>query len=310
LLKSVDVLIGLTVVMLVASMAVTVMTGFINHLSNLRGRSLRQGIADLLRLIDPELAHPETLAEAVLMHPLIRDAVNRMGSVVHREELTKLLMELAAGNGPRKLAQDLQNQLAATLKTHGIDNPAATLEKIRTEALRIEKEHPELSNMARANIAILQEAESHFVGKINAWFDQTMDRVSQRFTVSTRKVTFACGLVLVVALQLDSIALVNRIYVDDALRDSLVGEAQSERNASSDKLYNFIVAEGVVPLPRYPADLGRLKDGRRLAGMIFTALLLSLGAPFWYTALNQLLQLRPKIAQADDLQRKARESTT
>jgi len=162
--------------------------------------------------------------------------------------------------------------------------------------------------MARANIAILREAESHFVAKINTWFDQTMDRVSQRFTVSTRWVTFLCGLVLVALLQLDSVALINRIYVDDALRDSLASEARSESNASGDKLYNFVVAQGVVPLPQYPADLGRFKDARHLAGMIFTTLLLSLGAPFWYNALNQLLQLRPKIAQVDDLQRKAREA--
>jgi hypothetical protein len=313
-LKSIDLLIGLTVVMLVASMAVTVMTGYVNHLSNLRGRSLRQGIADLLRLIDPNLAQPEKISEAVLKHPLIRDAENRMGTVVHREELTKLLMELAAGNGPGKLEKDLQDRLAATLAAHGIGNPAATLEKIRNAALRVEIEHPELSNMARANIAILQEAESHFVAKINTWFDQTMDRVSQRFTISTRTVTFLCGVVLVALLQLDSIALVNRIYVDDELRDSLVSEARSETtqsdqsNASGDKLYNFVVAQGVVPLPQYPTDLARFKDARHLAGMAFTTLLLSLGAPFWYNALNQLLQLRPKIAAVDDLQRKSRES--
>jgi len=310
-LKSIDLLIGLTVVMLVASMAVTVMTGFVNHLSNLRGRSLRQGIADLLRLIDPNLDRPEKIAETILTHPLIREAENRMGSVVHREELTKLLMELAAGNGPAKLEKDLQNRLAATLTANGIGNPAATLEKIRNAALRVEIEHPELSNMARANIAILQEAETHFVAKIDTWFDQTMDRVSQRFTVSTRTVTFLCGVVLVALLQLDSIALVNRIYVDDALRDSLVSEARSESgqtSASGDKLYNFVAAQGVVPLPQYPADLARFKDARHLAGMAFTTLLLSLGAPFWYNALNQLLQLRPKIAAVDDLQRKARES--
>jgi len=285
-----------------------VMTGFVNHLSNLRGRSLRQGIADLLRLIDPDLAQPEKIAEAVLTHPLIRDAENRMGSVVHREELTKLLMELAAGNGPGKLEKGLQDRLATTLAAHGIDNPAATLEKIRNAALRVEIEHPEISNMVRANIAILQEAESHFVAKINTWFDQTMDRVSQRFTVSTRWITFLCGVVLVALLQLDSIALVNRIYVDDALRDSLVSQAQSDGNASGDKLYDFVVAKGVVPLPRYPADLPRFKDARHLAGMVFTTLLLTLGAPFWYNALNQLLQLRPKIAAVDDSQRQARES--
>ena len=53
MLKSIDILTGLSVVMLVASMAVTVMTGFITHIRNTRGRNLQQGIADMLQLLDP-----------------------------------------------------------------------------------------------------------------------------------------------------------------------------------------------------------------------------------------------------------------
>ncbi len=99
MLKSIDILIGLSVVMLVASMAVTVMTGFVNHVRNSRGRNLHQGIADLLRLIDPALALPVVngIARAILTHPLIRDGQRRMGAVIHREELTKLLIELGTG---------------------------------------------------------------------------------------------------------------------------------------------------------------------------------------------------------------------
>ena len=37
-------------------------------------------------------------------------------------------------------------------------------------------------------------------------------------------------------------------------------------------------------------------------------LLLSLGAPFWYSSLSQLLQLRSKLAEEDDVQRKERQS--
>ncbi len=306
MLKSVDVLIGLTVVMLVASMAVTVMTGFIHHLFNLRGRFLRQGLGDLLRLVDPALEQPAKIAETVLTHPLIRDAEQRMGGVIHREELIKLLMELAAGNGPQTLARDLQQRLAATLKEHGIADPAATLDKIRAAAVQIEKEKPELPNTARATCAILAEAESLFVAEIHCWFDQTMDRISHRFTLSTRRITLICAMLLVAVLQLDAIAVMNRIYVDETLRQSLV--EKSARIAPNDQQnYSFVIDAGVVPLPDYPAGLARFEDMRHVAGMIVTTLLLSLGAPFWYHALNQLLQLRPKIAEADDLMRQARE---
>ena len=41
--------------------------------------------------------------------------------------------------------------------------------------------------------------------------------------------------------------------------------------------------------------------------MVITALLLSLGAPFWYGALGKLLQLRSALAVKDDAQRLERQ---
>jgi hypothetical protein len=317
MLKSIDILIGLSVVMLVASMAVTVMTGFFTHIGNTSGRNLRQGIADLLKLINPNFTDTmvKTIGGAILKHPLIRDKKNRMGTVIHREELTKLLMEFAAKEGPTTLEKDAQDMLTKTLADHGVPNPAETLENIRALALQLERSSPELSNMARANLAILHEAESGFVAKINAWFDQTMDRVSQRFTMSTRAITLACGLVLALVLQLDTVALVNRISVDDALRQSLEAQAKtivSQPNpdpSQSRNLYASVIDQGVISVPKYPDDFTKLRDLRHLAGILVTALLLSLGAPFWYNSLKQLLQLRSKVAQQDDIQRKERQST-
>ena len=318
MLKSIDILIGLSVVMLVASMAVTVMTGFVNHIRNNRGR---QSPARYRR---PAAAHqpwlPTTtvvnaIAGAVLKHPLIRDKTGRMGSVIHREELTKLLMELSTGNGPQQLEPAVQVELRKTLVEHGIEDPAQTLDNIRMLSLQLEKSNPELSNMARSNLAILHQAESRFVAKINTWFDQTMDRVSERFTHSTRAITFACGLLLAIALQLDSIALVNRISVDDALRQSLTSQAQKisdqfdSKAPQSRNLYSAVIDQGIVSVPNYPEDFNKLRDLRHLTGILFTTLLLSLGAPFWFGALKQLLQLRSKMAQDDDVQRKDRQST-
>ena len=318
MLKSIDILIGLAVVMLVASMAVTVMTGFINQVFNTRGKRLQQGLSDLLRMINPQFAEDVTMgiAKCVLTHPLIRDKSGRMGTVVQREEFTKLLMELAAGSGPQKLADGLRAQLSETLAKHGIDNPKETLDNILALALQLEKSSPQLSNTARSNLAILHEAQSAFVAKINVWFDQTIDRVSHRFTASTRAVTFVCGLLLAAALQIDTVQLVNRISVDDELRASLTQQASAmvaqvnpKDPHSADHLYAPIVDQGVVAIPNYPQDFTRFADFRHIAGILVTTLLLSLGAPFWYGALQQLLQLRSKIEQVDDQQREARQST-
>jgi hypothetical protein len=317
MLKSIDILISLAVVMLVASMAVTVMTGWVTHFRNSRGRNLQQGLADLLVLVNSDFTKEvaSKIAAALLTHPLIRDKEDRMGSVIHREEFTKLLMELAAGNGPQRLEPAIQAELQKTLAANGIDDPAKALENIRAVALQLEKSNPEFSTTVRTNLAILQGAESHLVAKINSWFDQTMDRVSQRFTFSTRTVTFVCGLLLAGVLQLDSIALVNRISVDDALREALVSQAKTisaqapQGTEQSRDLYGAVINQGVISVPNYPEDLQKFADLRHLTGILFTTLLLSLGAPFWYGALQQLLQLRSKIAQQDDVQRKERQAT-
>jgi hypothetical protein len=45
-------------------------------------------------------------------------------------------------------------------------------------------------------------------------------------------------------------------------------------------------------------------------GMLLMALLLSLGAPFWYGILARLLQLRSALAFKEDKQRSERQATT
>jgi hypothetical protein len=104
--------------------------------------------------------------------------------------------------------------------------------------------------------------------------------------------------------------------VDDALRasltkqaDTIAAQANPAKPADNSDLYATIINQGVVSIPDYPGDFKRFGDLRHVIGILFTTLLLSLGAPFWYGALQQLLQLRSKITQTDDAQREARQST-
>jgi hypothetical protein len=99
------------------------------------------------------------------------------------------------------------------------------LAQIRNALVELEKTSPELSHSARLNIAILHFAASDFLSKLNSWFDQTVDRVSDVFTVRIRVVTACVALALAVVLNLDSIDLINRLSIDKNLRSQLVAAA-------------------------------------------------------------------------------------
>ena len=74
--KSLDVLIGLSLVMLVTSMAVTLLTQAITSLLNSDGNRLFDGLRDLLMQIDPDLSHTVAgdAVTAILTHPIVADS--------------------------------------------------------------------------------------------------------------------------------------------------------------------------------------------------------------------------------------------
>src|SRR6266581_1535922 len=228
MLKSIDILIGLSVVMLVVSMAVTLLTQFVISTLNTRGSHLMRGLRDLLQQLDPALSRKisKEISKKVLRHPLISDVGKRLGTVVHREEFIKMLLDLASENGPQRLEMDALDALKKAMERNGIADPKAALENIRSFTLALEKSNPDLANNVRLNTAIMHEASSQFVAKLHGWFDQTIDRVADRFTASTRVVTIVVALMVAFAIQLDTLALVNRLSTDTALRQSLVQAAK------------------------------------------------------------------------------------
>jgi hypothetical protein len=338
MLKTLDILIGLSVVMLFVSMIVTVVTQFIITQFQVRGKHLLGGIADLLALIDPNMPRKaaEEIAGAILSHPMISDANGKLGSVIHREELTKFLLELGSAdsaqqrqpNGQAALSVDTKQRLVNALANNGVGTPdqiKQTLENVRSLALQLELAHPELTNAARARIAVLQQVNSQLIGKINLWFDQTMDRVSGRFTANTRWVTFGVGLLIAVVMQLDTAALVSRLSIDESARNTLINRATvtvaSNAAATSDGAFELtdadkravrdLMTSNILGFPTSLNDwLARWSWQNCLIksiGILLTSVLLSLGAPFWYNALQNLVRLRSVIASKDDQQRQERQ---
>lgn len=328
MLKSLDILIGIATVMLLFSMVVTVVTQAVTGFLNLRGAQLRKGLIDLLTHLDPAITQTiaKSISTAVLKHSLIADSAGRLGTVIHRDELTTLLMDIASGNPPT-IQGDAKNVLAAALKNNGVADPQAALDSVRSIAMSLEESYPDLATHVRTTAAILQGAESKFVGKINAWFDQTMDRTIQRFTFHTRYIAFAGALVVAFGTQLDAVALLNRLSLDDSFRSAstkaaetamirfqvangdATGQNKPDLKQATDGYYTVLSSAGVIVMPFGSGWRDQLTR-QKVPGILFSALLLSLGAPFWYNALKNLLKLRSSLAANDDQQRQDRQTDT
>jgi hypothetical protein len=278
-LKSLDILIGFAAVMALVSVGVTLLTQVLTGAFNWRSRNLLRGVMTILNQIDPK-ATPfavEQIASAVLRHPLVARAEGKLGTVIQREELTRILLELAAGNEPGGKALDeyARQTLKRMLEANGIQDPSAVLENIHLLGLKLEALRPELPAPVRHAVAVVTEAPSQFAGRIHACFDETMDRISHRFARHTGVVTAVIAIAVALGLQLDSFEL----------------------------LRQGVEARLIVPQTWS-------WDPAKVPGIALSAMLLSLGAPFWYNVLKDLVAFRPVLARKEQEHREQRQSAS
>ncbi len=369
MLKTLDILIGATTVVLMFALALTVLTQALTSLLERKGQHLRRGLASLLQqlgIVERPIA--ERIAGAVLEHPLLSPGKNwtgriRLGAVIHREEFTTLLLDAASGEQPSlwpALDETARESLKKMLVANGIHNPAAVLRQVRMAALQLEAGAPELANDVRQSMALLREATSDYVARVNAWFDQTIDRVSLEFTRHTHYVTFLLSILVVLSVQLDMIAVVNRLAVDQSLRQAIMQSAEDDpgmqqpggggteiktgaaaASSGSDggsapaagaqaasgaggtsgasvggtgvkikgSYYDALAQAGLITFPFDRARWPQQWSVRKVPGMLIAVLLISLGAPFWYNILKDLLGLRSSLSAKDDAQRLIRQTT-
>jgi hypothetical protein len=133
-----------------------------------------------------------------------------------------------------------------------------------------------LPSSVRHAIAVVTEAPSQFAARLHTCFDETMDRVTQRFARHARLVAGIVALLVAAGLQLDAFELLRRLAVDGS---------------------------------RAYAILPQSWTWTKLPGITLSAMLLSLGAPFWYNALKDLVGLRPILARKEQAHREQRQSS-
>jgi hypothetical protein len=342
MLQQLDIAIALVVVLLGVSLCVTILVQMVSALFNLRGTHLRAGLTTLLATVDPELrTHADAIVDRVLMHPLVSDsafsaASQFLGRALMSSSLTSAWQRASAIRVDelkgilRALVDDGSNTAQpwyAALKTALTQDPR----KLRASAqvtlddLKKTLPPPEADRLQSIADSVVSQVAG-VEGRIDAWFNTTMDRVSQRFTLNVRSWTVAMSIALALLFHFDAIELYNRVSMDSDLRDRLVQlspavqrdaqvvvQAASApdpaelQKATSDLRARLAATHFQLQLPTWEQEkqLLTFQDLQGLIGILIGAGLLSLGSPFWFNALKGLTSLKSTVASSIDKEKAA-----
>lgn len=267
-----DVAIGMFFLYLLLSLMCSAIQEFMAALFAMRANNLEAGIRNLLE--DPNASG---IADKLLVHPLI----------------ARLAKD---GKKPsyipsRTFALALMDSLGSANKQADGD-PVATLKATVAEL-------PEggLKTSLSVLIADAQGDAARLVGNIGTWFDDKMDRVSGWYKRKVKLLMLGIAFVLAAGLNVDSIHVAESLWSDPGLRAAIVAEAQSARNPATGQP-DFVQIDQQLhalslPMGWHAPEQGGAPFGpTTLLGWLITAICVSLGAPFWFDALEKALNIR------------------
>jgi hypothetical protein len=292
--RSLDALIGFTTVMLILSLVVTVLTQIVTNFLKLRSQHLRRGVLQIFLNLGWEFAGGRARA-------LAREIAGGKDAIT-REDLIENLLTIAQ-NTP-----ELKNKIAALVPAF---DPPALLAHLRRATLELSVERPDLSAAAVRSTAMARTPVSGLASEVFGVFDSTMDQVSARFTSQSRKLVAIFGIALALALPLDTLDLLQRFSRSDAERDQALALAQTltENEPDVRAAVAKLQAAEIIVIPATLADwLARWRRVNYL-GVAAGALLLTLGAPFWFQVLKDLLKLRSAVAGQESQDRAQRQAS-
>jgi hypothetical protein len=167
-----------------------------------------------------------------------------------------------------------------------------------------------------ANFGVtVERATTQAYDRFQRWFGSAQDRAEQWFQVHVRGITIFFSVVIALLFQLDTIDIFRQLSSQPAVVAALEKSAPDlltqqpsltapvEGNKAREKVDSLRQTLDATGFDLMPGGfLGRWGHPRRLellhhlGGMLITAGLLTLGAPFWFNLLKNLMNLRPAVA--------------
>jgi hypothetical protein len=162
--------------------------------------------------------------------------------------------------------------------------------------------------------ATVERATTQAYDRFQRWFGSAQDRAEQWFQIHVRMVTIVAAILVSIFLQLDTVEIYDKLRHEPKLVEALVKAApstieqgvvvQSQADAKAREkafadLKAGIDSTGFELVPagwfaRWPTE--KLWWINHLFGLGLSVGLLTLGAPFWFNLLKNLMNLRPAVA--------------
>jgi hypothetical protein len=285
-----DVAIGLTFVYLLFSLIVTAAQEVIESFIKLRAAHLAKGIQKLLG---------SEKTKEFFEHALIKG----------------LSPDAWFGNKPRKPSY-IPAQTFSTTVLNMIakpDNSGETTIQAIKEGINSLKDE----NLKQVLTTLLQEGHGKvekFEENLQSWFNSQMERVSGWYKRKVQLIMLVVAFMITIGMNADSLVLTKALSNDEALRASLVAQAQEiakqplvREDQENIAILNEIKKEvtGLEGRIKAIQELGLpLKFGwwsqrpdnfnlaEAIPGWLLTTLAISLGAPFWFDILSKIMSIR------------------
>ena len=219
-------------------------------------------------------------------------------------------------NIPKQLPEKARGLIAAL---HRLDLPAIESRvKLKDIAAAAKIFAPEQQKAVLDSLgsfgATVERATTQAYDRFQRWFGSGQDRAEQWFQIHVRMVTIVAAITASIFLQLDTVEIYDKLRHEPKLAEALVKAApgtleqgaavqgQLDANAREKAFADLkekIDSTGFELLPRgwfarWPAE--KLWWFNHLFGLALSAGLLTLGAPFWFNLLKNLMNLRPAVA--------------
>ena len=297
-----DVVIGLSVIYLAASLFVTIVNEYLNQFLNLRAKQL---VSDLRSLITDPNVLARLRADPVLGR--FFGPASKASSFID----TKIL------------AQQIVGGLQAA------DAAPATLQSVITSINALPP-----SSLKDQLLAVAKSTEANvekLIANVSTWLDQSLTMMGETYKQWMQIISFIVGFVVAVALNLDTLSMVTRLYHDEAAREAMAAygtgivekvspekfnqcAALTEAQRSADQSC-AVVTSLVTNLKQRSDAMSTLPIGYPavpiwtiagfwwwlacLPGWLMTGLATALGAPFWFGMLNRVVNIRHSMPKPD-----------
>ena len=164
-------------------------------------------------------------------------------------------------------------------------------------------------------VAETQKDAGEFQTKVEAWFNDSMDRASGWYKRRTQKILFIIGVFLTLLLNVDTVKLAQDLWTNPTAAKATANLAEQFVNNNPVKTSDDLQKQAEVLINignKLPFAFGwqgwirsawsakeqgkaALFLGESFVGWLITAIALSLGAPFWFDVLNKFMVVRSTI---------------